>query len=289
MYEMTIKNMVLAMSNDTNQTQFSNLSAQEQNLLYGLFGKLKGRNSEVITVSFEEAKVLSKRKNLSISQMTEFLIEFSEKTKKFDYSKLEKKENKRAIYSSMVLFVTFIVDPDIQEFKIQLNPSFEYFFNSLDRNFTMVNYLNIYEKKTKYSKRLVSLLSQYRSTGIYRVTKEELYYFLDVPTSYDDRTIYSRIIKKSIDELKDDFPNLKIERVKRGRTLISFVFTFDSIREAQIENKSKGRKKTKSKEKEISGVNNLIIENIDELRFKRDVLNEELTPEELIAIELSDL
>ena len=94
--------------------------------------------------------------------------------------------------------------------------------------------LEEYQKLTSsYSQKLFIALQPFKSAGVYKVSQEELKKLLDVPEKYRQSDIDRRILKRTVEELKASFPNLKYTKEKNNpdkRRVTGYVFTFKKSR-----------------------------------------------------------
>ena len=96
-------------------------------------------------------------------------------------------------------------------------------------NYTSYDLNSFLSLKSIYSKRLYTLFSHYRGTGRGRViiTKGDMQYLFGV-NYMDFSVLMSKKIRPSIDEIidKTDIDSINIDKVKRGKNDIAYVFTF---------------------------------------------------------------
>ena len=138
--------------------------------------------------------------------------------------------------------------------------------NELTQNFTVMQLKEYTELQSKYTKNLYRQLQQFKKTGIYVVEVEYLRHILDIPDSYDMRKITQKIISPAIKSLSTIFKDLKIEKIREGRSIkqLRFVFKPFQIQDTFPDNQLSGvslsgtevknkvvKKKSKSKENQI--------------------------------------
>ncbi|MDY6382254.1 MAG: replication initiation protein [Bacteroidales bacterium] len=116
--------------------------------------------------------------------------------------------------------------------------------------FELAEFVNL---SGSYAKTLYRLLKQYRTSGSWIVTVEDFRQLLNVPKTYRQREIDTRVLNPCIKQLSREldmfdtvrvpFRNLKCEKIKkkgrgvkgRGGTITHYAFTFDAEKRELIE------------------------------------------------------
>ena len=116
--------------------------------------------------------------------------------------------------------------------------------------FELAEFVNL---SGSYAKTLYRLLKQYRTSGSWIVTVEDFRQLLNVPKTYRQREIDTRVLNPCIKQLSREldmfdtvrvpFRNLKVEKIKkkgrgvkgRGGTITHYAFTFDAEKRELIE------------------------------------------------------
>ena len=133
----------------------------------------------------------------------------------------------------MAVFTEVINDKKNRTITVKANPDFLDFFLPSSR-FTYISLTEFCSLKTMYSKRLYSLLKQFRNTGYRRVSVERFREYMDATSkTYDDfAQLRRRVITPAVNELieKKIFPNLKVKEEKgdNGNKVVTLLFRFSS-------------------------------------------------------------
>ena len=148
-------------------TAYYDMSASEQNIFALLLSRLKRDDppDQRYCISVKEIEDLTK--------------------KQVDYQKVRRSAKKLLSRICTIirdngdpLYVTMISDAehirDAGYFKIGISPQLRPYVFNLTKNFTRYQLLIFGALKSKYSKRIYKMLSQFKSTGIMRISVEEL-------------------------------------------------------------------------------------------------------------------
>lgn len=114
------------------------------------------------------------------------------------------------------LFKEFITDTQECTLTVSVWEETRYILNDISNNFTRFELNEFIKLESKYSKRLYKLLKQYRTTGYYYTSKEQLYKDLDIPESYANNDFNKRALKPAIEECQKYIKELKYDTVKIG-------------------------------------------------------------------------
>ena len=82
----------------------------------------------------------------------------------------------------------------------------------------------------KYARRLYPLLKACREEGTVELSSEQMALLMRIPETYETRNIMQRIIQPSLEELKDLFGSLELEKLREGMTIVGYRFTFSTER-----------------------------------------------------------
>ncbi|MGL5936079.1 MAG: RepB family plasmid replication initiator protein, partial [Cetobacterium sp.] len=84
--------------------------------------------------------------------------------------------------------------------------------------------------KSSYARNMFRLLKQFDNKNLkecwYQIKLDDLKLMLDIPSSYKMFNIDQRVLFPVLEELKPLFPNLKLEKIKRGVKVDSLKFTW---------------------------------------------------------------
>ena len=108
-----------------------------------------------------------------------------------------------------------------------VNEEFAFLLNDLTSQFTRFELAEFADLKSKYAKEFYRRAKQYRSSGIWKISRDEFCRLLSVPKSTAEqvRDLNKRVLKPIIEEC-GPLLGLKIERQYVKRRLSGFVFTF---------------------------------------------------------------
>lgn len=217
-------NEIVKYDNYMNGLRFKGFTTIDYNFLMVLCNKLRDKETSEIIISFDELREKTGYKQTSIDKFVTDLERMNEKLMKITCRL--KTESKIIMF---VLFPTFEINLDNKLLTVSVNQKFKFILNELVKNFTRFELNEFVRLDSKYSKSLYRLLKQYRTTGRYEVAVEDFKSKMDIPTSYTNRDIMSKIINMSLLELKNHFQNLKCEPKyarKRGKPVSGYIFTF---------------------------------------------------------------
>ena len=97
------------------------------------------------------------------------------------------------------------------------------------RNFLTIVYREIKQTKDIFGKLLLGLLKKRNQAGKLTLTSEELEYELDVPKAYrsNARLLNDKVLRRALVAISDYFLNLKLIKIKNGRKIVKYQFTFN--------------------------------------------------------------
>ncbi len=219
--------------NDLNLLNMSNLKGKEHDLFYAICLELKDK------------------------QNTEIIIDINEFKKEFNFSnKLDKKrfasyiknvhnkflEIKSTVETDKIIrtsnfFTFFETNLETGKMKIKVNEEYIYMLNNIVSKYTRFSYIAYQNLATKYAKILMPQLMQWDSTKRKDYTKEELFEMLGVNEKYkNDLSNFNRkILNPSLKEMKNVFYNLKCTKLKNGRIITGYLFTWERKPEEEKE------------------------------------------------------
>ncbi len=210
--------------NTLNSLQFKGFTAMDYNILMCLCNKVKNKGQAKLTFSFSELKKLTAFDNQSDTAFASNLDRMIEKLIHVNATHIN--GGKKAYF---VLFPTFIVDTDKRTLTVSVNKDFTFILNQLSNEFTQFELKEFAELDSKYAKTLYKNLKQFKRSGWWRPSVEELRVVLDVPSNYSNKRIMGDILKPALAILSDKFDDLKCEPIrakKRGAPIERYYFTF---------------------------------------------------------------
>lgn len=265
----TEMNEIVKYDNYMNNLSFKGFTTTDLNFLMFLCNKLRDKDISEITVSFEELRVKTGYKQTSINKFVNDLERMNKKL--MEITCRLKTESKIIMF---VLFPTFEIDIENQQLVVSVNPKFKFILNELIKNFTRVELHEFVVLESKYTKNLYRLLKQYRSTGHYEVDIEKFRNVMDIPESYTNRDVMSKVINISLKELAGYFQNLKcIPKYarKRGKPVTGYIFTF--VPENSQNHHEAGSNSNKN-QNNIKGYANFNQRTYDYEALERELLNQ---------------
>lgn len=207
--------------NDMNLVAFKNFNQRELNIFFSICALMKEKGDNTITFSYNELKRLINTK-LPTNQVFEDLL-VSTYNKLLQLQLGYHNENKIVRF---VLFTGYIVDKEKKEISIRVNHDYAYVLNDLSSNFTIFELQEFNTLASSYSKHMFRLLKQFKSTGYYSVSVDEFRRLLDIPKYYTMKRISDKILSVILKELSSYFVDLKVIKIKDGRTIKTLDFYF---------------------------------------------------------------
>lgn len=225
------ENMNVNYHNDLNTISIPGLSPQEMNVFYGICGRIKESGADVVRFSFSELRTLSGRTRNTPKDFELFLINLNTKLVSISCKIIEEDDKRGRVISQFNMFSIFKTYIDSEELEVKLNENFIYLLNELQSNYTTFRFYDFFMLKKGYSKILFRLLSQYKSTGFFRISVSDFRRLFDVPVGYKMKNINERIISPSIEEVSQHFNGLRVEKQSNspGKAITDLIFKFDKF------------------------------------------------------------
>lgn len=204
--------------NDLYQLRFvEKLKEKELDLFFTIVSKIKNLELSKTSISFLELRK-SYSNGKTVRKTSELIKDLKTLSQKILQFQIEFKDSKG--FGGMVLFPDYYINVQDEVFLIGVHQELKYLFNHLQSHFTILDLVEYQSLTSKYSKNLYYLLKQYsniaESQRIVKFPIDEFREKLGIPDSYRMDTIDSRVIQPSLKELLKFFPNIKIEKIKRG-------------------------------------------------------------------------
>ena len=162
-------------------------------------------------------------------------------------------------FVSFNLFDTFRGNKQKRRLTVSVNSKFKFVLNDLTKNFTKFELSEYVGLNGRYSKLLYQHLKQYRKTGWWQVSLEDIRHELSIPDTYLNKHIMDKVIKPSIEVIKTckGFADLEVEVLqspRRGRAVEGYKFTWTAEKQIpgqmnleDFQKKPQGNKKKRSK------------------------------------------
>lgn len=211
-----------------NEVAFAKFERKELDLFFSICHKLKEQGTNSIQLNFSELKELSSYTNEDPKRFIQDLKSTYDKMLKLDFT-IEKDSLN---FTKFNLFKEYTVSSDTKTVTIATHEKFSYILNEINP-YTKFELLEFVSLKSIYSKNIFKKLKQYTKTYesdhktlFWEVSIEEFRRLFDIPQKYRISEIDKWVFKPSLEELNPYFKNLKIEKIKQGRSISKLKFTW---------------------------------------------------------------
>jgi|JFBN01.2.fsa_nt_gb plasmid replication initiation protein len=218
----TTEKNIVKFHNDVNKVAFTGFTKREMSVFISIVKLIDDQEDKEIVISFNKLK---KVMGVKFESMAVFIQTLEDTVDKLLSIRATIKEDDGTIIA-FVPFIVFKIIPAEQCLRVRVNPEYTYLFNMLTKNFTYFDVVKFNKLKTKYSQRLFQLLKQYRTTGRLYVPMEDFRRLFEVPEAYDNSKISVKVITPSIKELESSFKGLTVNKIRTGRFITAYEFTF---------------------------------------------------------------
>lgn len=206
---------------DINTIPLDKLTEKEINLFFSIIFQVKEQGTQKIEFDFLELRKLSNG-DINTPRFIKTLDSMDKKLLHLNQSV----EIEKGVFIRFNLFNDFTIDTNKKKLTISIHEHFVYMLNGLSKNFTKFELEQLVKLKSSYSKNAFRLLKQFESSKYYTVDYEEFKRILCIPKTYRQTDINKVVLKPIIEELSPLFPSLKIEKVKKGRSIDKLIFTW---------------------------------------------------------------
>ena len=208
--------------NDMNKISFAGFNEKELNVFFSLVFLAKEKRTRELTIPFSELKILSnndinrnKARFLSILKtLNKKLLSLNSEIKVKDTTYL------------FTLFTVFGINEKDDILTVKVNEIFSYILNDFIGNFTQFELENFVNLKSAYSKNMYKLLKQWETVKEKTFSVDEFRDLLGVPISYNNSKLNEKVLKPILTELPEFFPNFKMDKIKNGKKIISYKFSW---------------------------------------------------------------
>ena len=208
-------------NNDINKVPLRNLTEKELNIFFSLIFKAKEEKTRKINMSFTELRNLSNGDTHN-SRFIKALDSMDKKLLNLNQSV----EIKKGVFKRFNLFNDFTIDTNENTLTVSIHELFSYMLNDLIGNYTKFELQELISFKSSYSKNVFRLMKQWESIKKLDIKLDEFKRILCIPESYKFSKIDQRVLKPVMEELGPIFNNLKLEKVKKGRSIDKLIFTW---------------------------------------------------------------
>lgn len=218
-----MSNEIVKFSNQFNNVALKKFDAVHLDVLMAIASRVREKGTATVEFSFEELRGLMRlRKNLTNKQLADKIVQTNARLLALNYMF----EDSGKIIQ-FALFTKFVTDPQEATLAVGVNEEFAFLLNDLTSQFTRFELAEFADLKSKYAKEFYRRAKQYRSSGIWKISRDEFCRLLGVSDSTAKSTAnLNRVVLKTIAEECGPLLGLKIERQYVKRRLSGFVFTF---------------------------------------------------------------
>ena len=216
-------NEIVKYSNQFNAQALRRFTALDLDLLMAIAARVRDKEIDEVTFTFEELRQLAHvKKNLTDKELAARIVEVNDRLLA---CRFRFQDDSRTV--QFTLFSGFETDWKTAKLLVAVNPRFSFLLNDLTSQFTRFELAEFADLKSKYAKEFYRRAKQYRSSGIWKISRDEFCRLLSVPKSTAEqvRDLNKRVLKPIIEEC-GPLLGLKIERQYVKRRLSGFVFTF---------------------------------------------------------------
>lgn len=214
-------NELVVYRNDLNLVSFKEFDSVEMDIYFAVCSQLKEHNSTSAEIDLDKLRQISGQSEQSYDRFVKTVLKTNIKM-----SQLLSIKESGNIIEGFSLFPEFSINRNTNKLKVMINPKFSYILNNVESEFTKYELKEFTNINSRYTKTLFRQLKQFRDTGLYVVNMTTFRQVFDIPDSYRQSDIDRQILKPSIKELSAIFENLKVEKIKNGRSVARLKFTF---------------------------------------------------------------
>lgn len=247
-------------SNVMNNVSFSGFKEKELDLFFSICFKLKEYGANELILDFEELKELSNYQHRGLQRFYKDLDQVYKKLLELNFRYEDEEKITR-----FVLFNRYDVEKKKKVVSIKINEDFKYILNGLTEMYTKFDLLDFVNLKSVYSKNTFKLLKQWETTKKAEFEVDKFRELLGVPETYNTDNFNKRVLKPVLEELQHCFKNLKVEKIRTGRTITTLKFSWV------------GKRKEIEKDKielEITQSLNSLFEKAKKNRFLTEILTD---------------
>ena len=234
-------NNVLTYHNDLNQVTLVGFTPVEISVFFALAKKVADTNENEVLFSVEEIRNLAGIKYERLSDVYQAIYKT---LKKMQHISLLSGVVDQGEFESSVMFTNVKFSQSQDLLAVKVNPKVTWLLRDVAKNFTEIDLVKLNEIKSAYSKEVYRHLRQFKNTGRWYVSVEDFRRLLNIPESYNMMQITGKILNRHVlKELTPLFLNLKIKKIKKGRSIVALEFCFDTKTQTiDVKAKSKAQK-----------------------------------------------
>ena len=214
---------LVVFSNHMNKMNLGILKDKELDLFMSICLKLRDEGTKKIELKFSELKELS---NYEIKNYQRFLNDLRGVNKKLLTLNCEYETDTEI--SGFVLFTDYTIHKVERKLTVQVNEKFKYILNELTENFTKFELSQFVGLNSQYSKTIFRLLKQFSGTGWREFLLSDFRELLSIPEKYRISEIDKYVLnEKILKELGKSFKELKVIKLKNGRSVHKIRFEWE--------------------------------------------------------------
>lgn len=226
--------------NDFNNLSLAHFSPNENKILHAIVSKIKNKDTERVTITFDEIKRLTQYKR---NDNRAFLASIEEVNKKLMQLNFRFEDEEKI--QQFVLFPTYTIDKKTKDLTVAVNQDFTFLVNNLTREFTSYALEDFTSIKSKYALLIYPYLMQWKSVGKYTVSMEEFKRNMGLDPKYEQGNMNRRVLDPTVKELNKLFPGLnlectKVHGLKNAVTDLIFTFNPEHLKEMRKNDVSTG-------------------------------------------------
>lgn len=233
-----MSNEAVKYANDLNDVALVGFTKATQSIFMGILHKLRDKQSDKITFSYDEIISLANIKPKDFREGSNLIYKLRKDVISLGVSGIKIKRDGKIFDRAFNLFSYFDIDEETAGCEIALNSDFAWLLNDLVgqgkfTSFELEEYTNF---SSEYTQRLYMKLRQFRATGYYKVSLEEFKRRMVIPKSY---STMSKIDEKVLAPIKKDlgsrYNHFEVKKInqkgRRGRPrVVALEFYFDKDR-----------------------------------------------------------
>ncbi|WP_195977855.1 replication initiation protein [Alistipes onderdonkii] len=215
---------IVKYSNQFNNQALRKFTALDLDLLMAIASRVRDKGTDEVAFTFEELKRLAGlQRNMTNDEFAKQIANVNRRLLALNFEF----QNEEHDIIQFALFAGFVTSPTKRTLTVSVNSRFSFLLNDLTSQFTRFELAEFADLKSKYAKEFYRRAKQYRSSGIWKISRDEFCRLLSVPKSTAEqvRDLNKRVLKPIIEEC-GPLLGLKIERQYVKRRLSGFVFTF---------------------------------------------------------------
>lgn len=207
--------------NKMNMMSLTGFNEKEIDLFFALIYKSDNGKKDVINMTFSEVCEIADIEKRSAVVLKK-ILGLNLKLKRLA-SLIEIEPN---VFVTFSLFGDIITDGNNKTVEVPINPRFKSLLE-LGGTYTKYDLKNLTSLKGTYAKILFRLLKQWdNSSKELKINIADFRKIMGIPESYKMFNIDQTVLKPAMEQLKEFFPKLKLQKIKKGVKVDSLVFTW---------------------------------------------------------------